>query len=380
MSKQFDVIVLGVGAMGASACYHLASRGASVLGLEQFDIPNDQGSAHGQSRAFRMCYFEHPDYVPLLRRSLELWHELEDITDRKLLHMTGGIWFGPNDCELIAGSRDAAVTHGLAHEWIEHDDAAKRYPQFTLPDEFVGFYEPQAGLLLPEMIITAYAESAAQHGAVLRSHEPVVKWNADARAVIVQTTHGTYEADQLVVCAGPWSSRILDEIGVKLSVTRQIAIWVQPKRPERFELGALPIWAIDRPSGGGGMYYGFPILPDKPGFKLSVHCPGPSTDPDTIDRVAQPDEMNELREMLGRFIPGADGPLLASSVCMYTNTPDAHFVVDHHPQHANVTIACGVSGHGFKFASVVGEALADLALDGQTQWPIEFLGLRRLAD
>ena len=378
MSKHFDVIVLGVGAMGASACYHLASRGAAVLGLEQFDIPNDQGSAHGQSRAFRMCYFEHPNYVPLLRRAYELWRELEQVSERKLLHITGGIWFGPADCELIAGSRDAAVTHGLAHEWIEHDELAKRYPQFTVPDEYVGFYEPQAGLLLPEMIITAYAESAARHGAVLRSHEPIVKWRANARGVNVETTQGTYEAEHLIVCAGPWSSRVLDEIGVELSVTRQIAIWVQPPEAESFGLGALPIWAIDRPAGG--MYYGFPILPDKAGFKLSVHCPGPSTDPDTIDRVAQGDEMNELREMLGRFIPGADGPLLASSVCMYTNTPDAHFVLDRHPQHANVTIACGFSGHGFKFASVIGEALADLALDGRTELPIEFLGLRRFAN
>lgn len=384
MSKRFDVIVLGVGAMGASACYQLASRGAAVLGLDQFDIPNDQGSAHGQSRAFRMCYFEHPDYVPLLRRSLELWHQLEEVTERKLLHMTGGIWFGPNDCELIAGSRDAAVTHGLAHEWIEHDDATKRYPQFTIPNEFVGFYEPQAGLLLPEKIISTHTEQAAKRGAVLRALEPVVKWRSDARVVNVETTQGTYEADQLVVCAGPWSDLNVGDLGVPLSVTRQITIWVQPKRPERFALGAMPIWAIDRQSGagagGGGMYYGFPILDDKPGFKLAVHCPGPSTDPDTIDRVAQGDEMNELREMLGRFIPEADGPLLASSVCMYTNTTDAHFIVDHHPQHANVTIAAGFSGHGFKFASVVGEALADLALDGRTDLPIGFLGVRRFAN
>lgn len=380
MSDHFDVIVLGVGAMGASACYHLALRGAAVLGLEQFDIPNDQGSAHGQSRAFRMCYFEHPDYVPLLRRSLELWHEIEDITERKLLYMTGGIWFGPADCELIAGSRDAAVTHGLAHEWIEHDELAKRYPQFTVPDEYVGFYEPQAGLLLPEKIISAYAEHAVKRGAVLRANEPVVKWEADSKSVTIHTTQGTYEADQLVVCAGPWSDRIVGDLGVPLSVTRQIAIWVQPQQPELFTLGTLPIWAIDRPAGGGGMYYGFPILDDKPGFKLAVHCAGEPTDPDTIDRVAQGDEMNELREMLGRFVPGADGPFLEASVCMYTNTPDANFVVDRHSQHANVTIACGFSGHGFKFASVIGEALADLALDGRTELPIGFLGVRGFAD
>ena len=383
MSKQFDVIVLRVGAMGASACYQLARRGASVLALDQFDIPNTLSTSHGQSRAFRMCYFEHPDYVPLLRRSLELWHELEDITERKLLHDTGGIWLGPADCELIGGSREAALTHDLAHEWIEHDELAERYPQFTVPDDYVGFYEPQAGLLLPEKIICACVEDAAKRGAVLRANEPVVRWLADSKSVTIQTTQGKYEADHLVVCAGPWSSRMLGEIGVELSVTRQIAIWVQPVQPDLFKLGALPIWAIDRPSGagsgGGGMYYGFPILDDTPGFKLAVHCTGVPTDPDTIDRVAQPNETNELREMLGRFVPAADGPLLEVSVCMYTNTPDAHFIVDHHPQHTNVTIAAGFSGHGFKFASAIGEALADLALDGRTALPIQFLGLQRFA-
>ena len=378
MPKHFDVIVLGVGAMGASACYQLARRGASVLGLDQFDIPNTLSTSHGYSRAFRMCYYEHPDYVPLLRRSLELWHELEEVTERKLLHMTGGIWFGPADCELIAGSRDAAVTHDLAYEWIEHDEVAQRYPQFTVPDDYVGFYEPQAGLLLPEKIISACVEDAAKRGAVLRPNEPVVSWQADSTSVAIQTTQGNYEADHLVVCAGPWSGRILGEIGVQLPVTRQIAIWVQPPEPELFALGALPIWAIDRPEGG--VYYGFPILNDTPGFKLAVHCAGEPTDPDTIDRVAQPNETKELREMLGRFIPGADGPLLEASVCMYTNSPDAHFIVDHHPQHAKVTVATGFSGHGFKFASVIGEALADLALDGRTELPIEFLGVQRFVD
>ncbi len=271
LSKRVDVIVLGVGAMGASACYHLASRGAAVLGLEHFDIPNDQGSAHGQSRAFRMCYFEHPDYVPLLRRAYELWHELEHVSERKLFHETGGIWFGPADCELIAGSRDAAVKHGLPYEWIEHDEVGKRYPQFKVPDEYVGFYEPQAGLLLPEKIISAYAEHAVKRGAVLRANEPVVKWQSDARVVNVETTQGTYEAEQLVVCAGPWSDRVVGDLGVPLSVTRQIAIWVQPNHPESFELGALPIWAIDRPKGG--MYYGFPILNDKPGSSSPSTAP-----------------------------------------------------------------------------------------------------------
>lgn len=377
MPAQYDVIVVGVGAMGASTCYQLASRGFAVLGLDRFDIPNTLGTSHGQSRAIRMCYFEHPDYVPLLRRSYELWKLLEQASDQKLLHITGGIWFGPPDCELIAGSLGAAKEHGLPHEWLSHDEAIKRYPQFTVPEEFVGFYEPEAGLLLPEAIITAYAKLARQHGAVLRENEPALCWDADESGVVVTTTNSTYKADKLIICSGVWSQQIVGNLGIELPVTRQIALWVKPKQDDLFALGKMPIWAIHREAGG--MYYGFPVLSDKPGFKLAVHDPGELTNPDTIDRKAQPRETKELHEMLDLYIPQANGDVLETSVCMYCNTPDAHFIIDHLPQHENVLIACGFSGHGFKFASVIGEALADLATNGHTDLPIEFLGLNRFS-
>lgn len=375
MPKRYEVIVIGVGAMGASTCYQLASRGLSVLGLDRFDIPNTFGTSHGQSRAIRMCYYEHPDYVPLLRRSYELWRSLEKENGQQILHVTGGIWFGPAECELIAGSLSAAKEHGLDHQWLSHDEAIKRYPQFTVPEEFVAFYEPQAGLLLPEAIITAYAKLASQHGATLRTYEPVQSWEADSSGVVVQTTNGFYKADKLVICSGVWSEKLIEDLGVDLPVTRQIALWVQPEREELFAIGAMPIWAINREAGG--MYYGFPVLSDKPGFKLAIHHIGEPTNPDTIDRVVQPHEITELREMLSRYVPQANGEVLEASVCMYSNTPDAHFVIDHHPHYENVFIACGFSGHGFKFASVVGEALADLATTGCTDLPIGFLGLER---
>ncbi|MCH8822493.1 MAG: N-methyl-L-tryptophan oxidase [Planctomycetes bacterium] len=378
MPKRYEVIVIGVGAMGASTCYQLASRGLSVLGLDRFDIPNTLGTSHGQSRAIRMCYFEHPDYVPLLRRSYELWRSLEKENGQQILHVTGGIWFGPAECELIAGSLSAAKEHGLDHQWLNHDEAIKRYPQFTVPEEFVGFYEPQAGVLLPEAIITAYARLAKQLSATLLANVPVQSWEADSSGVVVQTTNGFYEADKLVICSGVWSEKLIKDLGVDLPVTRQIALWVQPEREELFAIGAMPIWAINREAGG--MYYGFPVLDDKPGFKLAVHNPGELTNPDKIDRVAHPQETEELREMLSRYIPQANGEVLEASVCMYSNTPDAHFVIDHHPHYENVFIACGFSGHGFKFASVVGEALADLATTGRTDLPIGFLGLGRFVN
>ena len=375
LPKRYDVIVIGVGAMGASTCYQLASRGSCVLGLDRFGIPNTMGTSHGQSRAIRMCYFEHPNYVPLLQRSYELWRSLENECGQQILHVTGGIWFGLPECELIAGSLSAAKEHGLDHQWLSHDEAIKRYTQFTVPNEFVGFYEPQAGLLLPEVIITAYAKLAKQHGATLLANEPVQSWEADSSGVVVKTANGSYKADKLVICSGVWSEQLIGNLGVDLPVTRQIALWVKPKQDDLFAIGTMPIWAINREAGG--MYYGFPVLSDKPGFKLAIHHIGEPTNPDTIDRVAQPHETEELREMLGRYIPQANGDIIEASVCMYSNTADAHFVIDHHPLYENVLVACGFSGHGFKFSSVVGEALADLAITGSTDLPIGFLGLGR---
>ena len=378
MRNGFDVIVVGVGAMGSAACYQLAARGASVLGLEQFGIPNTLGSSHGESRMLRLCYFEHPDYVPLLQRACELWVRLEHDSARKLLHTTGGIYMGRPDSEFISGTLRSAVQHRLAHESLDHAQLAHRFGQFNLPKDYVGVYEPGAGLLLPERVISAHAELAMRQGAVLHGQEPVRDWQAGDDGVVVHTDRATYHADHLVVSGGAWSSRLLGDLGVELVVTRQVVGWVWPKRPELFELGALPIWAIDNPRRGQpGLLYGFPMLPETPGLKIAHHFPGEPTTPDTIDRQALPGDEDDFRPALGRFIPHADGPLLSMHVCMYTNTPDSHFIIDRHPAHDRVTLACGFSGHGFKFASVIGEALADLALTGRTDLPIEFLGLSR---
>ena len=371
----YDVIVVGVGAMGSAACYQLAKRGARVLGLEQFDIPHARGSSHGQSRMIRMAYYEHPDYVPLLRRAYELWDEIERETGQKLLHVTGGIYMGAPDGEVVAGSLQSARQHGLGHELLDPADLRRRYPQFRVPDSWQGLYEDRAGFLLPERSVAAYAEAALRRGAVLHGHEPVVAWRATPAGVGVVTTRGEYEAERLVFCGGPWSSKLLGDLGAPLVVTRQVMGWVWPKVPELFGMDRLPVWAIEKP---GGLYYGFPMMPDSPGLKLADHSFGTPTDPDGVAREVTGEDEQTFRPALERYIPDADGPTLAVRTCLYTHSPDHHFVIDRHPRHERVTVACGFSGHGFKFASVVGEVLADLALRGETALPAQFLGLARL--
>ena len=221
------------------------------------------------------------------------------------------------------------------------------------------------------------AEAALRAGAELHGREPVVDWTSDAKGVTVRTNRAEYHANQLVFCGGPWTAQLVQDLGVPLVVTRQVLAWVWPPDPARFALGRFPVWAIDHLDGT--LHYGFPMMPDVPGFKIAHHAPGQSTTPDGVDRNPQPADEQSFRPALSTMIPSADGPLLSMKVCLYTNSPDHHFIIDRHPHHPGVTLACGFSGHGFKFASVVGQILADLALTGSTPLPAQFLQLNRFS-
>ena len=374
-AKYFDVIVVGVGTMGAAACYHLARRGVRVLGLDRFDIPNTMGSAHGQSRMIRLAYFEHPDYVPLLRRSYALWHELSAALGRDVIHVTGGLLLGPPGAAVLEGSLRSVREHGLPHDLLDADAAMRQFPQFRIPPDYRVLHDHGAGLVLPERAVAGHAELALRHGAELHGREAVRSWDQDGDGVVVLTDNAKYVASKVIFCGGAWTEQLVRDLGVPLVVTRQAMGWVWPRRPELFELGRMPVWMIEHRDGTN--HYGFPMLPDGPGFKLASHVPTTPIDPETVDRSARPEDEADLRPVLREHLPDADGPLLAMRVCMYTNTSDHHFIIDRHPVHANVLLACGFSGHGFKFAPVIGEILAELAIDGRTALPIGFLGLKR---
>jgi sarcosine oxidase len=363
--------------MGSATCYHLARRAVRVLGLERFGIPHALGSSHGYSRVIRMAYFEHPDYVPLLRRASELWRELEQAAGQTLFHEVGGVYMGPPTGHVVAGATDAARRHGLAHEALSHAALAERFPQFKVPGDFTGVWEPRAGFLLPEKVVAAQAELALRNGADLRGREAVLDWSAGASGVTVRTNKGEYHADKLLFCGGPWTGRIVRDLGVELVVTRQVLGWVWPRKPELFRLGLFPVWGIE--AADGSLSYGFPMTGDNPGLKVARHGRGPATDPDNVVRDATAADEAEVHSILSRNLPDGDGPTLSVRICLYTMSPDEHFIIDRHPGHERVTVASGFSGHGFKFASVVGEVLADLALEGKTALPAGFLGLERFS-
>ena len=371
---KYDVIVIGCGAMGTAAAYHLARRDVSVLCLEQFAIGHAKGSSHGDSRKIRLTFLE-SELHELARRSLDLWQELEHLSGRRIVYRHDGLYLGPRTCEFLQNLRDAAELYELPLEELDRSQVAERYPQFCIPDDYRGVLDETAGILRPERAVAAQAELALRRGAVMQGHEPVVQWSSTGSGVTVKTDRSTYHAGRLLICGGAWSIHLLNELGLDLAVTRQVVGWVWPKKPRLFDLETFPGWGLD--DGEGRWYYGFPMLDGGLGMKLARDWKASCVDPDTVDRQPTQDDEEDFRPCLRRFIPDANGPLLAMHVCMYTNSPDHKFIIDQHPQHENVFVACGFSGSGFKFSTAIGLVLADLAMEGRTDLPIGAFRLDR---
>jgi sarcosine oxidase len=372
--ETYEIIVLGLGGMGTAAAYELARRGRRVLGIEQFAIGHDRGSSHGETRVIRKAYFEHPDYVPLLRRAYERWYDLEQQSGQRLFIECGVLCLGPPDSEVVAGVLTAAGDHALPVETLAAADLRKQHPQFQIDDSWHGVLERNAGLLFVERCVNAHTERARSYGAELHDHEEALGWRADDRHVEVVTNRGRYAADKLIITSGAWATRLLKDIDCPLSVMRQVAMWFDVSRPDAFRRDRFPCYFVDSPNG---FFYGFPMI-DPQGIKLARHYGADElADPSAVDWQVTVADETPLRGFLEAHLPAADGARNRASVCMYTLTPDRHFVIDLHPRHPNVAVAAGFSGHGFKFASVVGELLADLCDEGRTRLPIEMFRATR---
>jgi sarcosine oxidase len=370
---RYDAIVLGAGGMGSAALFELARRGRRVLGLEQFAPGHDRGSSTGQTRVIRKAYYEHPDYVPLLRRAYERWYDLEQRCGRRLLVECGCLSIGPPDGEVVPGVRRAAEEHGLPVEPLTTAELRRRFPAFRFGDEMAAVLERDAGFLYVEECVRAHADEARRLGADLRADEAALSWEATAGGAVVRTAAGVYAADRLVITAGAWAGRVLAGLGLPLAVLRKVLLWFGTPDPAALRRDVFPIYMAET---AAGFYYGFPVI-DGLGHKVARHDGGPAADPTTLDRVVSDADAEECRAFLRAHLPAADGPLRDGKVCMYTVTPDHHFVIDRHPECPQVVVAAGFSGHGFKFASVVGEVLADLAESGRTALPIGLFRIDR---
>jgi len=382
LNNSFDVIVIGVGSMGSATSYYLAKRGYKVLGLEQFDISHEFGSHAGQSRIIRKAYFEHPGYVPLLERAYENWEALEWETGKQVYYKTGLLYAGNPNNEMIKGVERSAGLYNIDLDQMNIAAAVDQFPQFKFPDDFEILFEPEAGFITPEKAIRLYASQAKKNGAAIHSNEKVIDWKKDKNIILLKTDKQTYQCDKLIITAGAWAGKMIPGLADKIKVTRQFVAWIKTKNDDQFELNKFPCWMISDDEKHG-CYYGFPLLDtekfgEPAGLKLAHHFPNEVTDPDKVDRLTTEKDIQNLNYCLNKYLPGVFDSILHTKICLYANSPDENFIIDKLPGYEeNVSIACGFSGHGFKFASVVGEILADLAIEGRSDLPIEFLNAKR---
>jgi sarcosine oxidase len=362
--------------MGSATAYHLARQGRRVLGLDRFAPPHQFGSSHGRSRIIREAYFEHPVYVPLVQRAYELWAALEKDSGRQLLVQTGGVMVGPADGTLVRGALQSATEHRLKHEILSAPELRARFPVLQPGKEMVGVWEPRAGILFPELAIQTHLELAAKAGATLKLNEPLLRWEAGKDHVRVFSASGVYDAQRLLLSTGAWMSTVLADLALPLALERQVLFWFKPRaRAEAFHPSRCPIhlWEYEPER----YFYGFPDLGD--GVKVAFHHQGEVASADTVRREVAEPEIEGMRQLLRRFLPDAEGELESATVCVYTNTPDGHFILDYHPQHREVLIASPCSGHGFKFSSAIGECAAALLDDEAPPADLSLFNLKRFA-
>ncbi len=373
--ETYDCIVIGVGAVGSAALANLAARGTRTLGLERFELGHDRGSSHGHTRAIRLAYFEHPDYVPLLRRAFELWRGLEQRSDIPLYVETGILEAGPEDGELIQGVLRSALDHGLEVQELDRATLTGRFPGVALPDRMRAVFEPLGGYLHVEDCIRAMAAEATTKGAQLQTGVTVKSWRAEGDGFLVETDRGTFRGASLVLSQGAWSAKEMGGTSLPLRVLRKVQLWYKV-RDERYTLanGFVP-FAMETPSGQ--VFYGFPEL-DGRGVKVAEHSGGEEVmDPSNLERALRRGDQLPVEGFTREFLPGVSDQCTYHAACMYTESSDGHFIIDRHVEHERVVYAAGLSGHGFKFAPVLGEILADLALEGGTSLPMDFLRCAR---
>jgi sarcosine oxidase len=371
----YDVIVAGLGGMGSATAWQLAKKGYSVLGIERFSPSHDQGSSHGDSRIIRLAYFEDPAYVPLLKRAYELWSEAEIASGEDLFTETGGLMIGPSDSKTVAGALRSALEWNLGHQMLSYQDMRERYPQFILKEDEIALFEERAGFVRPERSCATHNQLAEQSGGDLHFGEQLLSWQPDGDGVQVITDKGTYRANRLVISGGSWNPKLLAELKIPMEVKRLTLFWFDVENMDEWQLGRMPIyiWEPDDIE----QFYGFPAIdgPDG-GAKVAYFRVGPECDPDRVDRTVRPEEIEQIRQATVRLNKLTGAPL-RTATCLYTNTPDEHFVIGLHPEYPQVSLAAGFSGHGFKFASVIGEVMSDLAIKQSTDHPIDLFSPTR---
>jgi sarcosine oxidase len=372
-----DVLVVGLGAMGSMALWRLARRGATVVGFDRFEPPHALGSSHGESRIIRTAYYEGPGYVPLVREAFGLWRELERESDASILTMTGALMIGSRSSDVVAGALDSAKEHGLEHEVLNGVAVQRRFARHHLLDHEVALYEASAGFVRPEAAIAAALGRARALGARTLTEHAVERVDPVPGGVEVGAAGRTWRGRHAIVCAGAWNGAgLLRSLDVKLEVTRQCMVWFRPRTPALHTPDHAPVFVHDLGGSPALFAYGFPSV-DGETVKVGVVAETSPLDPETIDRVIHPADLEAAAHYVRTALPDLDPTLVRAVVCLQENSPDRHFVVG--AVAPGITVLAGFSGHGFKFAPVIGDIAADLALQGETSRSIAPFSPQRFA-
>lgn len=377
MHRSFDIMVAGLGANGSSALYHLSKTHKKIIGIDRFQPPHNHGSSHGESRIIRQAYYEDPQYVPLLMAAYQLWTEIEKTSGKTLFKRTGGLMLGNKDATVVKGSLLSAETHGIPYEYLEAAALQKRFPAFRPSPDTVGILEKEAGILFPEDCIATWLENASKAGAVIHYNETILDIHPGADKIEVTTTLGKYIVEKLILAAGAWTNHILPGPPLPVTIARQALHWFKdssPKTPSRFHPRHMPVYIWEYAQDK--MFYGFPDLGT--GIKIAWHHQGRSIKPDELTQEVSPEEIKAIKETTAKYLD-IDPVYNRSAVCMYTNTPDGHFIIDFHPEYRNIIVASPCSGHGFKFSSLTGKILSDMATDMNTGFDLSFFSITRPA-
>jgi len=368
MAKTVDTIVIGAGAMGSAAAYYLSKQGQKVLLLEQFELDHKNGSSYGFSRIIRYSY-DYPEYVDLAKDNYPLWFALQDELGEKLYIKTGGIDFGPPDDEMFQNTIQSVKTSHIDHEMLTAKEAHKRFPQFKFRDDFKVLYQPDSGLITASKAVLGHIKLAEKHGATIKANTPVESIVIQADSVEVTTAHETYSAGKLVVTAGSWARFLLQQTGIDLPLTPmrcQLNFMMPDQLNEQYTTDNCPVWIAHVSTLFPDTIYGLPSH-DGSGFKIAYHVGNTVNHPSEINYTPDAENVESLRKFMQAHIPGvANAPVRETRICLYTMTPDEHFIVDTHPVHSHVAIGAGFSGHGFKFSTIIGKMLTDIVLNGET--------------
>ncbi|MBO6524146.1 MAG: N-methyl-L-tryptophan oxidase [Balneolaceae bacterium] len=374
---MYNTIIIGLGSMGSSALYQLAKRGIKALGLEQFGIGHTKGSHSGQTRIVRKAYFEHPDYVPLLEEAYKGWDSIQRETGKQLFHKNGLVYFGEPGHKVMEGVEFSANTFNIRLARMINE----QLKMFEIPSHFQALIEPEAGFAVAEETIRSFIGQAEKLGAEVQTRETVMGWRLKDNYVEVHTDKMEYHTEKLILTAGAYTNQLIHGFSNQLTVTRQLIFWIKPEHPDQFAPERFPCWVVAEPEYPG-IFYGFPILSAEQGgnglLKIAHHAPGEFIHPKDLNKLNPEKEKEKLRSFLKKYLPEIGGDIVEVTACLYTYSPDEHFIIDFLPDtNSRVVLAAGFSGHGFKFVPVVGEILADLALQGKTELPIDFLRLNR---